>query len=134
MLKAWRYQHDAVPEHGASKWSGFRHTGEGRRSLQLLEIQTGRSCPRRLRFTVLCVLRHSSVISVWSGSCYFQVMCFFLCPLIWPSDAAPSFFVLRQGVSECPESFGTNRGEHQLQCEICGSIDACKTGGQGQGI
>lgn len=43
-------------------------------------------------------------------------------------------FVLRQGVSECPESFGTNRGEHQLQCEICGSIDACKTGGQGQGI
>lgn len=43
-------------------------------------------------------------------------------------------FLLWQGVSECPESFGTNRGEHQLQCEICGSIDACRTGGQGQGI
>ena len=52
------------------------------------------SCPKPLRFTVLCVLWHSSVISVWSGSCYFQVMCFFLCPLIWPSDAAPSFFAV----------------------------------------
>ncbi len=32
---------------------------------------------RSLGFTVLCVLQLSSVITLWLGSCYFQVMCFF---------------------------------------------------------